>query len=415
MQVIPITYLAYMFIALYMFFFFLMIYIRNRKDLFSYPKAEKEYSLSIVTPAYNEEDSIEGTIRAVLASDYPIFEMIVVNDNSKDKTGEIVERLMKKFKNLRLINNAENLGKAGSLNRGIKLARGELIAVVDSDSYPEKDAIRKMIGFFNDKKTGAVTCSVLVKHKNKFIEKLQNFEYVMIAWTRRLLGYIDGIWATPGPLSIYRRNLLKKLGGFDANNLTEDIEITWKITSNGYLAKMCLASRVYSIAPKKFSIWVKQRIRWDIGGLQCVNKYRGLFFKRGMFGFFILPFFIISMFLGLLGIGFFSYLALSRIWQAFFYTQYTYAAGTSLIAASDIYVTPTVLNFFGIALFILGLFFTLAGFGVMGEKRGGIRNIFNILYYMLVYLTVYPLILLLAIGKMVYYKILGKKLGWGTK
>ena len=398
-----------------MFFFFLIIYIKNTKTLFDYPKPSRKYSISVLTPAYNEEDSIGGTINAVLGSDCHIREMIVINDNSRDKTREIVERLMKKYKNLKLINNPKNLGKAGSLNKGIRIARGELIAVVDSDSYPEKDAIRKMIGFFDDEKTGAVTCSVLVKHKDSFMRKLQAFEYFIIAWTRKLLGYIDGIWATPGPLSVYRRKFLVKSQGFDTNNLTEDIEITWRVVDAGYFPRMCLASRVYSIAPRKLSIWFKQRVRWDIGGIQCMNKYKSTFLRKGMIGFFIMPFFALSMFLGLLGMGVFFYLALSRIIEAFFYTSYTYIAGTAIISASDLYITPTVLNFFGIVLFFLGLFFTAAGLRIMGERKWRFGNIFNLMFYMIVYLTCYPLILIFAIGKMIKYQIQGRKLGWGTK
>ncbi|MBI2047104.1 glycosyltransferase family 2 protein [Candidatus Pacearchaeota archaeon] len=415
MKFLPIIYLAYMFIALYFFFFFLVLFIKNRKTLFDYPKAEKKYGVSVVTPAYNEEGSIEGTIRAVFDSDYPIKEMIVVDDGSKDRTKAIVGELMKRYKNLKLISK-NNSGKADSLNRGLKIAKGELIAVIDSDSYPEKDAIGKMIGFFNDSNVGAVTCSILVKHKNMFIEKLQGMEYAIIAWTRKLLGYIEGIWATPGPLSIYRASALKKAGGFDTTNLTEDIEVTWNIISKGYKVEMCLPARVYSIAPKKTRYWIKQRIRWDIGGIQCMNKYKSLFLKRGMLGFFILPFFTLSMFLGLVGFSIFSFLAIRKAVQTFLFTKYSLDAGTQILSFKELYVTPTILNFFGVILFILGVFFTIFGLGIMKEGRfKGIRNIFNLLYYMIVYLTLYPSILVIAIGKIIKYKIQGKRIGWGTK
>jgi cellulose synthase/poly-beta-1,6-N-acetylglucosamine synthase-like glycosyltransferase len=415
MKVIPIIYLAYMFIALYMFFFLLYLYLRNKNHLFDYPRPIKNYSISVITPAYNEEDSIEGTILSVLGSNYPIREMIVINDNSSDRTKEIVEKLMGKYKNLKLINNNGNLGKAGSLNKGLKITKGEIVAIIDSDSFPQKDAIRKCLGFFNDKEVAAVTCSVLVKDKNTFMRKLQAFEYSIIAWTRKLLGYIGGIWAMPGPLAMYRTEIIRKIGGFDTNNLTEDIEITWRIVKEGYKIKMCLASRVYSIAPDKFSIWFKQRVRWNTGGLQCINKYKSLFFRKGMLGFFILPFFTLSLILGLVGLSVFSYITTTNLYRTFFYTQYSFAAGTSLLSAQNLYVSPSVLNFFGIVLFLLGLFFTLAGLGVMGEKKGGIRNVFNLLFYTIVYLTAYPFIMLYAIIKTAAYKIQGKRLGWGTK
>lgn len=416
MEVLPIIYLSYMFISLYMLFFFLILFARNRKRLFECPKADREYRVSVLTPAFNEEESIEDTVRAVLDSDYPILEMIVINDNSQDKTGEILARLQKEFSQLRVITNRKNVGKANGLNIGLKVARGELIAVVDSDSYPAKDAVGKMVGFFNDKKVGAVTCSILVKHRNKFIEKLQVMEYATIAWTRKLLGCVDGIWATPGPLSIYRKSILRRVQGFDASNLTEDIEVTWSVINQGYKVEMCLPARVYSIAPKKVMHWAKQRMRWNIGGMQCVWKYKGLFLKRGMLGFFIIPFFTLSMFLGLLGMSVFTYVAGKRVLQSWLFTSYSLDAGTHLLAAEDFYITPSILNFFGIVLFILGFFFVVFGLTIMKEGRfRGFGNIVNLLFYMVVYLTLYPLILVVSIVKLIKYKVLGKKIGWITK
>src|SRR3989338_913521 len=416
MKILPIVYLAYMFVSLYLFFFFIILYAKNRKELFSCPNAKKQYSVSVITPAYNKEDSIEGTIRAVLSSSYPVKEMIVVNDFSKDRTREIVEKLAGIYPKLRLINNEKNLGKAASLNKGIEAAKGELIAVVDSDSYPEKDAVGKMVGFFDDEKTGAVTSSILVKHQNIFIEKLQAMEYVIIAWTRKLLEYIDGVWATPGPLSIYRASVLKEIKGFDTANLTEDIEITWRIISIGYRARMCLPARVYSIAPKSSRIWLKQRIRWDIGGLQCISKYKKLFLTKGMLGLFILPFFTISMFLGLLGLSIFAYLSVRNLLQTFLFTKYSLVAGTHLLALNELYITPTILNFFGVIFFGLGLFFTIFALNVMKEGRfKGFRNIFNLLLYILIYLTAYPSIMAYYLLKIAKYKIQGRKIGWGTK
>jgi cellulose synthase/poly-beta-1,6-N-acetylglucosamine synthase-like glycosyltransferase len=197
--------------------------------------------------------------------------------------------------------------------------------------------------------------------------------------------------------------------------LTEDIEIVWRIVKNGWKVKMCLAARVYSTAPRKFFYWFNQRIRWDVGGLQCINKYKSLFMRKGMLGFFIIPFFTLSLVIGLIGLGVFFYVAGTSIIQNFLFVDYTATAGTHLLALEDINLTPTILNFFGIVLFLLGLFFTLAGLGVMGEKRGGVGNIFNLLFYMIIYLTIYPLIMLFAIGKIIKYRIQGKRIGWLTR
>ncbi|GAI16935.1 unnamed protein product, partial [marine sediment metagenome] len=176
METLPIIYLGYMFISIYFLSLFLSLYAKNRKELFGYPKAKKKYSISVLVPAYNEEDTIENTVKAIFSSDYPIKELIVLNDGSNDNTGKIVEKLLEKYSKLKLINK-ENSGKGDSLNKGIELAEGELVAVVDADSYPAEDSFSKMVGFFDDKTVGAATCVFVPRNRNKFIEKLQLIEY----------------------------------------------------------------------------------------------------------------------------------------------------------------------------------------------------------------------------------------------
>ena len=122
-----------MFISLYFLSFYFLLYLRNRKSLFESPKLKKHFSVSILVPAYNEEDVIEETVDSIFHSDYDnILEVIVINDGSKDRTAEIVKKLMKRYPKLKLLNKS-NSGKADSLNKGIDISKGELVAVVDSD------------------------------------------------------------------------------------------------------------------------------------------------------------------------------------------------------------------------------------------------------------------------------------------
>jgi len=406
---LPIVYLAYMFISLFMLFFFLIIFLRTANTINTCPVPKRHYSVSVLIPAYNEEKSIKECIEAVLKSDYPIEEIIVINDGSKDRTKEIVQEIMSHNKIVKLLDK-KNSGKADSLNKGIEMAKGELIAVVDSDGFIQSDAIRKMVGFFNDENVGGVTSNVLVKHRKKFIEKLQAMEYAVISWTRKLLEHIDGIWVTPGALSIYKKDALARIGGFDVKNLTEDIEIAWRLTHFGYKVNMSVPARVLTIVPEKFKVWANQRIRWNIGGLSTLIKYKKDFFKKGL-GVFILPFYSLSYFLGLLGFGVFGYLTLRSIYYRYFMVKYSIGAGISPIIMPEIYFTPTILNMFGISLLVLGFYFTIFAFSQMKEndfiKR---KNILTLLFYLIVYLTVYPFLLLAA-----FYNIVAGKKTWGTK
>ena len=239
-------------------------------------KPNKDYSLSMIIPCYNGEEAIGRTIQGIVDAQYKnLKKIIVVDDCSTDNSYKIMKEYEKKYPNLvQVVQTPKNTGKAaGAKNYGSKFVDTELIGFTDDDSFIEKGSIDKMVGFFNDEKVGSVTSSVLVHNRNKFIEKLQSVEYKVIKFSRKLLEFIDSIYVTPGPLGIFRKSAFDKIQGFDENNLTEDIEITWHLQAEGYKVKMAVPARSYSIAPSKISVWVKQRNRWNIGGLQTIAKY----------------------------------------------------------------------------------------------------------------------------------------------
>jgi len=281
-------YLTFMFIGLYMFSIFIILLIRNRSDIFSHPKPNLNFKVSIIIPVHNEEDSVEETVKHIMDLDYPENkkEVIVVNNNSTDKTGEILKKLKKKYKNLKVVFE-ETPGKSSAVNAGIKVATGELMAVSDADSFPSPKSLEKLTGFFNDKKMGAVTSFVTVRNKDSnFLAKIQSIEYMLLGWNRKMLDFVNSVYVTNGPLSLYRKKFVEEAGGFDVKSITEDIDITWNLMSRGYKTGICLDARVSTIAPTKFKMWFRQRTRWGMGGLQALMKYRKMFFRKGMFGVF---------------------------------------------------------------------------------------------------------------------------------
>lgn len=399
MKFLPVIYLGYMFISMYLLFFSLFLYFNNKKHLFETPSLKKKYSVSFVVPAYNEGATIIDTIEHIFAIDYPnIKEVIIVNDCSTDNTKEIIENLKKKYPKLILINNPTNLGNAArSKNAGLKYAKGELVAFVDADSYPAKNSLQKMIGYFEDEEVGAVTCPILVRNTDKFFGKIQAIEYKVVAFTRKLLGYVGGIYVTPGPLAIYRKTALDEVNGFDGDNLTEDIEITWHLMEKGWKREMPLTTEVSSTAPENLKDWYKQRRRWSIGGIQCIAKYKSYLLKKGILGSFVLPFFIIQFFLGMLGLGVFFYLIITRTISDYLLVTYSVPVGVPLLTANDFFITPSFLDYLGIILFVMGFAFTLF---VLSMVKGTVlkkQNFMHILFYSIVYLAVYPFITISAV------------------
>ncbi|MEK6888535.1 MAG: glycosyltransferase family 2 protein [Nanoarchaeota archaeon] len=397
------AFLLYMFVGLYMLILFIFLYIPNRKKIFSYPEG-KPVPISIVMPCYNEAEHIGEAIEALLKLDWPkdMLEIIVVDDKSTDNSADIVRRYERKYDNVRLIVNSRNSGKAAEpTNIGVKNAKYDYVAVADADSTPDRDALKKMIGFLQaDEKTAAVTCAVLAKPPRTFMQKLQTIEYSVIAWNRKLLDLIDSVYVTPGPFALYKKRELIKVGLFDTKNMTQDIEIVWRFLSKGYKARMCLATKVHSATPERFRAWFRQRIRWNIGGTQTLWKYKKFVFKNGMLGAFIIPFFTLSLFLGLIGLAIFVYLIIRRFLVGYLSTAYSLEGNTALLYLQDFTFAPSFLNYFGAILFIAGAIFTIVGLGVMDQPRWGKGNVFNIFFYMIVYLSIYPIIMITALTKL---------------
>jgi len=406
MNFIPVVYLTYMFISFYFLILTLLLYFKNKNTLFDYPKMTREYSVSVIIPAYNESETIEKTIRSVAEIDYAnVSEIIVINDGSKDNTLEVAKSLMSHYKNLKIINK-QNSGKADSINKAIHFCRGELIVIVDADSYPHKESFKQLVGYFDDPSIGAATGSCLVRNQNTFLEKLQAIEYRVIAFTRKLLEYIESIYVIPGTLAMYRKKALEEVGGFDSKNITEDIEMTWRLSSKGWKVRMSMGTTVTTEVPNNIKGWYTQRRRWALGGLQCINQYRSFIFRRGMFGYFIIPFFALGLFLGLFGIGIFLYLVARKSISSYLITKYSIESSVPLLTMNSFYITPSVLNYFGLILFGLFLIFTLYVLAVMKDVLFEKQSFFNLIFYMTIYLLIYPIVLVVSI----WHFIMGKNI-----
>ena len=404
MDFITGLYLFFIFVSFYVSFLFLLLYFKNKDDIYKYELGKEIPSLSVLIPAYNEEDSIRQTIESVKRTNYPkdLIEILVINDGSKDRTLEII----KKIGGIRVLNK-ENSGKADSLNSALKMAKGEIIAVNDADSFPEKDAFIKMVNCFKDKEVGAVTGSVFVKNRNNLLEKLQGIEYVIIAFGRKLLEYIDSVFVTPGALSMYRKSALQKVGGFDAKNLTEDIEIAWNLLSSLYRIKMCFAAKTYTIVPSKFKKWWTQRLRWDIGGFQTLYKYRHTLFKKkySSLGVFVVPFFGSYIALSFAGFFVFLFVFFRRTVTEIFSWYNSFLHNSDIFRVENLYLVPNVFTFFGILLFFVFLAYIIIALRAAGREKIYVGSKVNILIFLLFYVILMPLLLMQSVYRMIIGKI----------
>jgi len=286
------------FLSLYFAIFWFLVLLENEPKKRTI-KLRKFPFVSIVIPAYNEEKRIKPTIRSVLKLNYPKnkYEILIINDGSEDNTSNVVKEIIKEHKdfNIKLIEQ-ENKGKGAALNNGLEDSKGEYFICLDADSYVSKDALQKLLPEFTNDKIAAVLPLLKVRKPKSMLQKMQWLEYIVNMFYKELMGKLNCVHVAPGPFSVYKASILKKIGGFDENNMTEDLEICLRLQKHNYKIVQILNTDVYTIAPSSFKELYKQRNRWYKGSILNAFKYRELILNKnyGDFGLIQMPTIIIS-------------------------------------------------------------------------------------------------------------------------
>ncbi len=404
-----ILYLALLFFATYWISFHLVYWFENREKFKQNPKPLKDENLpriSLIVPAYNEEGVIAETIGKLKEVNYPRdkLEIVVIDDGSKDRTYEIAKRL--ESRQIKVLTKP-NTGKASTLNFGIRKSKNEFIAVIDADSYMEKNALRECMKYFDEDKVAAVVSHVLVSKRKNFWEKMQSMENFINATTRKSQEFPNVIGVTPGTLSLYRKKILTELDGFDERNLVEDVEIAYRILRKGYKIRMAFDAMVYSIYPTTFRKWWGQKTRWVIGGVQTLLKHIDALGKKTYgVGWFLLPVSIAGHSSAFIGISIFLYLASIRIFNLLTYYFKSFSLGLNPFARWEMSFYPDIKLIYGFIVFMLGLLWLSLSFRQHKWKF----NLFDIFRFLTVYSLLYPFISINGI-----YKYIKGERGWLTK
>ena len=395
---------AIIFAAIYLNVFHLLLWFEERDKIRGKGRSRRLPILSVIVPAFNEEKTIARTLKKILASNYPKnkLEVIVVDDGSTDATAKVAGQ----FKGVKVLRKPRG-GKASALNYGLRHAKGELVAVVDADSLLHENALRNCVEFFDEPSVAAVTSHILPKGRS-FLERMQRLEFMTISLARKLQEKLNIIYATPGPLSVYRKNVLLALGGFDERNLTEDIEICWRIQRAGYKVKMAYNARVYSIYPSSLRTWFKQRARWNIGGLQTLAKHFGAIFdqRKHPVKIWHVPLFTVSAALALLGLAVLTYLWLLYLVKQVGFFLETLALGGNVLRTFTFGITLDVFFILGVTAFIT----TLVSLKIVLDEYKEEFKIWELLCFLCFYVLLFPL----AFGYSLLRVMLGK-VGWFTK
>ncbi|PJJ83764.1 glycosyltransferase [Mucilaginibacter auburnensis] len=246
-------------------------------------KAYKQFKpvpVSIIVPAYNEEVTVVKSLRSLLNIDYPEFELIFIDDGSKDNTLKVVTEEFADEKRITILTKP-NGGKASALNFGIAHAKYDFAVCIDADTQLKNDAVYHLMTYFTDDEVGAVAGTVKVGNETNIITKWQSIEYITAQnMDRRAFDLINSITVVPGAIGAFRKSAVDEAGGFTSDTLAEDCDLTMRILKCGYIIRNAAEAVAYTEAPETLGGLLKQRFRWSFGVIQSFWKNRNALFNK---------------------------------------------------------------------------------------------------------------------------------------
>lgn len=321
-----------------------------------------EPGISILVPAYNEEATITASIRSMFQLTYSDFEIVVINDGSKDATLEVLKREFSllpfpdaprdglvtrpvrgvyrslRYPNLRVIDK-ENGGKADSLNAGINAAKHPLFCGVDADSILARDSLQRVAKpFLNDPTTVATGGTVRVANGCEVtdgfltkvglptniwalfqvVEYLRAFLFGRLGWSR-----LNAMLIISGAFGLFKTDVVIAAGGYRSNTIGEDMELVVRIhrqlrqQGTAYRIEFVPEPVCWTEAPEDLKTLKNQRVRWQRGLSESLSSNWGLMFSRhgGPPGWLAFPFMILFEWLGpVIELGGYVFMAVSY-WQ----------------------------------------------------------------------------------------------------
>src|SRR6185312_2166725 len=238
-----------------------------------------------------------SSVQNLLKTDYPNFEIIFVDDGSKDDTYRKVEQIFRNDPRVRIFSKP-NGGKASALNYGMLQSAAEFLVCIDADTKLLPDAVSKLMMHFGDfeypggKKVGAVAGNVKVGNKVNLLTRWQSIEYISSQnFDRKAFAYVNAITVVPGAIGAFRKSAIVESGGFTSDTLAEDCDLTIRLLRCNYVVQNEGSAIAMTESPETLKMFNKQRFRWSFGVLQTFWKNRDMLFstKNKSLGWIALP------------------------------------------------------------------------------------------------------------------------------
>lgn len=255
-------------------------------DIQTLRKKTKRLGVSILIPAYNEQENIRATVESVLRSQHARREIVVVDDGSTDKTGDIVRQVISEHMSepIRLVQ-VENGGKARALNHAMQAARYDVCAVLDADAVLDPDALTYFVQHFSDSRIAAVAGKVGTTQSKYTLDLFQALEYAIGQnIDKRAVSILGAVGVVPGPAGAWRKSAIIEAGGFSSDTLVEDQDMTLTLLRNGKKVAYEEKAVAYTETPHTVKNFLKQRFRWVYGTIQCFWKHKRVIIERPVSG-----------------------------------------------------------------------------------------------------------------------------------
>ena len=246
---------------------------RRKRSTNQIPKVSSYPSVDIFVSIHNEENVIGSTIENLLDLNYPNYSIYLINDHSNDSTKEILDKYLahfpKKIKVINRLDSNQSAGKAVALNYALRHSQGALIAVFDADAKVDSDFLLKTVPYLdNDSVAGVQSQKRVSNPKVNYLTKLQDNEYCLDNYFQCGKDVIQGNVELRGNGQIIKREVLKEVGFWDEESLTEDLELSTRLTVLGWQIRFCPEAIVFEQAPMNFNSLILQRRRWAEGSLR---------------------------------------------------------------------------------------------------------------------------------------------------
>ncbi|HMB46546.1 MAG TPA: glycosyltransferase [Candidatus Methanoperedens sp.] len=269
-----------------------------------------EPAVSFVIPVKNEENVISNTIAKCYEVDYPKdkIEVIVINDGSTDNTLKEIENAKKIYKDLTIIDWKINKGKRYGMAEGFKIAKGEIVIQLDSDSYIEKSSLKTLIRPFQDGDIGAVAAHSDPQNANEnFLTKMQAaYYFISFRAMKASESLFDTVFCCSGCCSAYRKNIVLPVLDKWINetflskpvSFGDDRSLTNQLLKAGHKTIYLNKAQAYTIVPNNIRQFIKQQIRWKKSWVINAIFLSQFIFKRNKFVAitYFIPVIIISLF-----------------------------------------------------------------------------------------------------------------------